>query len=69
MALSLAEATIDKIDWLLVKAYPVISGIGMAQPTPHEAPAVLPKVESSASGGARESLYQMTGLRSCAAAS
>lgn len=48
----LAPVTIDKIKWLLAKAYPVIGSIPIAQITPHEALAVLRKVEAT---GAYES--------------
>jgi Arm DNA-binding domain len=41
----LAPVTVDKIRWLLAKAYPVIGSIPIAQITPHEALAVLRKVE------------------------
>lgn len=40
----LAPVTIEKINWLLAKAYPVIGSIPIAQITPHEALAVLRKV-------------------------
>lgn len=40
--------TVDKIRWPLAKAYPVIGTIPIAQTTPHEALAVLRKVEAAA---------------------
>jgi hypothetical protein len=39
--------TIDKIRWLLAKAYPLIGNVPIAQITPHEALAVLRKVDPS----------------------
>jgi integrase len=48
--------TVDKIRWLLAKAYPVIGTIPIAQITPHEALAVLRKVEAT---GAYESARRM----------
>jgi len=38
----LAAVTIDKIRWLLSKAYPVIGGLPISQITPHEAPKMRP---------------------------
>jgi hypothetical protein len=52
----LAPVTIDKIRWLLAKAYPLIGTIPIAQITPHEALAVLRKVEAT---GAYESARRM----------
>jgi integrase len=43
----LAPVTVDKIRWLLAKAYPVIGTIPIAQITPHEALAVLRKIEAT----------------------
>jgi hypothetical protein len=43
----LAPVTLDKIKWLLAKAYPVIGTLPIAQITPHEALAVLRKVEAT----------------------
>jgi hypothetical protein len=48
----LAPVTVDKIRWLLAKAYPVIGTIPIAQITPHEAVAVLRKVEARPLRGA-----------------
>lgn len=42
----LAPVTVDTIRWLLAKAYPLIGTISIAQITPHEALAVLRKVEA-----------------------
>lgn len=52
--------TVDKIRWLLAKAYPVIGTIPIAQITPHEAIAVLRKVEAT---GAYESARRMRSVR------
>src|SRR3546814_4810805 len=52
----LAPVTIEKISWLLATAYPVIGNIPIAQITPHEALAVLRKVEAT---GAYESARRM----------
>lgn len=57
----LARVTIDKISWLLAKAYPVIGDIPIAQITPHEALAVLRKVEAT---GAYESARRMRSVLS-----
>lgn len=57
----LAPATVDKIRWLLAKAYPVIGSIPIAQITPHEALAVLRKVEAT---GAFESARRMRSVLS-----
>ncbi len=57
----LAKVTIDKISWLLDKAYPVIGSIPIAQITPHEALAVLRKVEAT---GAYESARRMRSVLS-----
>lgn len=57
----LAPVTIDKINWLLAKAYPVIGNIPIAQITPHEALAVLRKVEAT---GAYESARRMRSVLS-----
>lgn len=43
----LAPVTVDKIRWLLAKAYPLIGTTPIAQITPHEALAVLRKVEAT----------------------
>src|SRR3546814_19259586 len=43
----LAPVTIEKISWLLAKAYPVIGKIPIAQITPHEALADLRKVKAT----------------------
>jgi hypothetical protein len=48
----MAEITLSKIRWLLDKAYPVIGTIPIAQITPHEAVAVLRKVEARPLRGA-----------------
>lgn len=53
--------TVDKIRWLLDKAYPVIGSIPIAQITPHEALAVLRKVEAT---GAYESARRMRSVLS-----
>jgi hypothetical protein len=69
----LAPVTVDKIRWLLAKAYPLIGTIPIAQITPHEALAVLRKVEANAvNQGLRKLGYtteQMTahGFRAMAA--
>lgn len=57
----LAQVTIEKISWLLAKAYPVIGSIPIAQITPHEALAVLRKVEAT---GAYESARRMRSVLS-----
>lgn len=57
----LAPVTVDKIRWLLAKAYPVIGTIPIAQITPHEALAVLRKVEAT---GAFESARRMRSVLS-----
>ena len=57
----LAPVTVDKIRWLLAKAYPVIGSIPIAQITPHEALAVLRKVEAT---GAYESARRMRSVLS-----
>lgn len=57
----LAPVTIDKIRWLLTKAYPVIGSLPIAQITPHEALAVLRKVEST---GRYESARRMRSVLS-----
>lgn len=57
----LAPVTVDKIRWLLAKAYPVIGTIPIAQITPHEALAVLRKVEAT---GAYESARRMRSVLS-----
>lgn len=43
----LAPVTVDKMRWLLAKAYPLIGTIPIAQITPHEVLAVLRKVEAT----------------------
>jgi len=57
----LAPVTIDKIQWLLEKAYPVIGDLPIAQITPHEALAVLRKIEAT---GAFESARRMRSVLS-----
>lgn len=57
----LAPVTVDKIRWLLAKAYPLIGAIPIAQITPHEALAVLRKVEAT---GAYESARRMRSVLS-----
>lgn len=57
----LAPVTVDKIRWLLAKAYPLIGTIPIAQITPHEALAVLRKVEAT---GAYESARRMRSVLS-----
>jgi integrase len=57
----LAPVTIEKISWLLAKAYPIIGSIPIAQITPHEALAVLRKVEAT---GAFESARRMRSVLS-----
>lgn len=57
----LAPVTIDKIRWLLAKSYPFIGSIPIAQITPHEALAVLRKVEAT---GAYESARRMRSVLS-----
>jgi integrase len=57
----LAPVTVDKIHWLLAKAYPLIGTIPIAQITPHEALAVLRKVEAT---GAYESARRMRSVLS-----
>ncbi len=57
----LAPVTVDKIRWLLAKAYPLIGNIPIAQIAPHEALAVLRKVEAT---GAYESARRMRSVLS-----
>lgn len=57
----LAPVTVDKIRWLLEKAYPVIGSLPIGQITPHEALAVLRKVEAT---GAYESARRMRSVLS-----
>ncbi|WP_254621097.1 integrase arm-type DNA-binding domain-containing protein [Sphingomonas sp. CL5.1] len=57
----LAPVTVEKIRWLLAKAYPLIGTIPIAQITPHEALAVLRKVEAT---GAYESARRMRSVLS-----
>jgi len=57
----LANVTIEKISWLLDKAYPMIGNIPIAQITPHEALAVLRKIEAT---GAYESARRMRSVLS-----
>ncbi len=57
----LAPVTVDKIRWLLAKAYPLIGTIPIAQITPHEALAVLRKVEAT---GRYESARRMRSVLS-----
>lgn len=52
----LSPVTVDKIRWLLAKAYPLIGIIPIAQITPHEALAVPRKLEAT---GAYESARRM----------
>ena len=57
----LAPVTVDKIRWLLAKAYPLIGNIPIAQITPHEALAVLRKIEAT---GAYETARRMRSVLS-----
>jgi len=57
----LASVTVDKIRWLLAKAYPLIGTIPIAQITPHEVLAVLRKIEAT---GAYESARRMRSVLS-----
>ncbi|WP_246586861.1 tyrosine-type recombinase/integrase [Stakelama flava] len=57
----LAPVTVDKIRWLLGKAYPLIGTIPIAQITPHEVLAVLRKIEAT---GAYESARRMRSVLS-----
>jgi len=57
----LASVTIDKIRWLLEKAYPLIGSLPISQITPHEALAVLRKIEAT---GAYESARRMRSVLS-----
>lgn len=57
----LAPVTVDKIRWLLAKAYPLIGTIPIAQITPHEALAVLRRVEAT---GAYQSARRMRSVLS-----
>lgn len=57
----LAPVTVDKIRWLLAKAYPLIGTIPIAQITPHEVLAVLRKIEAT---GAYESARRMRSVLS-----
>ena len=57
----LAPVTVDKIRRLLAKAYPVIGTIPIAQITPHEALAILRKVDAT---GAYESARRMRSVLS-----
>jgi len=57
----LATVTVDKIRWLLAKAYPLIGTIPIAQITPHEVLAVLRKIEAT---GAYESARRMRNVLS-----
>jgi integrase len=57
----LAPVTIEKISWLLDKAYPMIGNIPIAQITPHEALSVLRKIEAT---GAYESARRMRSVLS-----
>ena len=57
----LAPVTVDKIRWLLAKAYPWNGTIPIAQITPHEALAVVRKVEAT---GAYESARRMRSVLS-----
>ncbi len=57
----LAKVTIEKTEWLLAKAYPLIGSLPIAQITPHEALAVLRKIEAT---GAYESARRMRSVLS-----
>lgn len=57
----LAPVTIEKIRWLLEKAFPMIGNIPIAQITPHESLAVLRKIEAT---GAYESARRMRSVLS-----
>lgn len=57
----LAPVTIEKTAWLLAKAYPIIGSLPIAQITPHEALAVLRKIEAT---GAYESARRMRSVLS-----
>jgi len=57
----LAPVTVEKIRWLLAKAYPLIGTIPIAQITPHEVLAVLRKIEAT---GAYESARRMRNVLS-----
>jgi len=57
----LAPVTVEKIRWLLAKAYPLIGTIPIAQITPHEVLAVLRKIEAT---GAYESARRMRSVLS-----
>ena len=57
----LASVTVDKIRWLLAKAYPLIGTIPIAQITPHEVLVVLRKIEAT---GAYESARRMRSVLS-----
>lgn len=57
----LAPVTVDKIRWLLAKAYPLVGTIPIAQITPHEVLAVLRKIEAK---GAYESARRMRSVLS-----
>ncbi len=57
----LAPVTVDKIRWLLAKAYPLIGTIPIAHITPHEVLAVLRKIEAT---GAYESARRMRSVLS-----
>lgn len=57
----LAKVTIEKTAWLLTKAYPEIGSIPIGQITPHEALAVLRKIEAT---GACESARRMRSVLS-----
>lgn len=57
----LAPVTIEKISWLLFKAYPIIGSLPIGQITPHEALAVLRKIEAT---GRYESARRMPSVLS-----
>lgn len=57
----LAPVTIEKTAWLLAKAYPLIGNLPIGQITPHEALAVLRKIEAT---GAYESARRMRSVLS-----
>lgn len=57
----LAKVTIEKTAWLLAKAYPEIGSIPIGHITPHEALAVLRKIEAT---GAYESARRMRSVLS-----
>lgn len=56
-----APVTIEKTAWLLARAYPLIASLPIRQITPHEALALLRKIEAT---GARESAQPMRSVLS-----